>query len=66
MNAYDINQVIKHFGSGVALAKALGITPAAVYQWETIPPRRALEIEKLTNGLFKAEPPPATSLPEVA
>ncbi len=60
MNAYDLNQVIQHFGNGTALAKALGIKPAAVYQWKNVPPRRALEIEKLTHGLFKAEPTPPT------
>ena len=54
MNAYDLDQVIKHFGSGTALAKALGIKPSAVYQWKRVPPRRALEIEKLTQGVFKA------------
>ena len=54
MNAYDLDQVIRHFGSGTALAKALGIKPSAVYQWKRVPPRRALEIEKLTQGVFKA------------
>lgn len=57
MNAYDINQVIQHFGSKAALAKALRIEPQAIYQWKRIPPRRALEIEKLTHGLFKANDP---------
>lgn len=55
MNAYDLDQVLKHFASATALARALGITPNAVYQWKRIPPRRALEIEKITHGLFKAE-----------
>ncbi len=54
MNAYDLNQVIQHFGSGTELAKALHIHPSAVYQWKRVPPRRALEIEKLTGGLFQA------------
>lgn len=57
MNAYDIHQVIQHFGSKAALAKALRIEPQAIYQWKRIPPRRALEIEKLTSGLFKAHDP---------
>lgn len=56
MNAYDFSKVLAHFKTGVALAKALGTTPQAIYQWKGhIPPRRALEIEKITNGLFKAE-----------
>ncbi len=57
MNAYDINQVVQHFGSKTALAKALGIEPQAIYQWKSVPPRRALEIEKLTDGLFQAHNP---------
>jgi DNA-binding transcriptional regulator YdaS (Cro superfamily) len=55
MNAYDLEQVTQYFGNKTELAKALSIAPQAVYQWKTVPPRRALEIEKLTHGLFKAE-----------
>ena len=54
MNAYDLDQVILHFGSKTALARALRIDPHAIYQWKRVPPRRALEIEKITGGLFKA------------
>ena len=39
------------------MAKALKVNPAAVSQWIDngyIPPRRAIEIEILTNGKFKA------------
>lgn len=39
--------LIERFGSRSKLAKALRITPQAVYQWTDIPPRRALEIEKI-------------------
>jgi len=39
------------------MAKALGITPAAVSQWrEEIPRLRQLELEKISNGVLKAEP----------
>ena len=55
MNAYDLNQLLQHYGTKTALANALGIRPQAVYQWEKVPPRRALEIEKITQGLFTAE-----------
>lgn len=58
MNAYDIEQVTQYFGNKTKLAKALGIAPQAIYQWKRIPPRRALEIEKITHGGFKAEPTP--------
>lgn len=45
------SDVIKHFGTGRAVAKALGISEEAVYQWgEFVPPRRAYEIQRLTNG----------------
>lgn len=47
---------IKHFGSAAKLAKALGIWKTAVSQWgETVPPRRAYEIERLTGGELKAD-----------
>ena len=34
------------------LADALGITRAAIYQWDTaeVPPRRAIDIEHVTGG----------------
>lgn len=34
------------------LADALGITRAAIYQWDTgeVPPKRAIEIERVTAG----------------
>jgi DNA-binding transcriptional regulator YdaS (Cro superfamily) len=60
MNAYDLNQVTQHFGSKKDLARALSIAPQAVYQWKVVPPRRALEIEKITKGLFKADRHPPT------
>ena len=52
-----MNNVIEHFGSKSLMAKALKVNPAAVSQWIDngyIPPRRAIEIEILTNGKFKA------------
>lgn len=48
---------VKHFGGVKELAAALGIWPTAVAQWgDQVPPRRAYEIEKLTNGKLKADP----------
>jgi DNA-binding transcriptional regulator YdaS (Cro superfamily) len=47
---------IEHFKSARQLAKALGIWPTAISQWgEKVPPRRAYEIERLTNGALKAD-----------
>lgn len=52
-----MNDVIEHFGNQAELAKALKVDPAAVSQWLSngyIPPRRAIEIEMITDGKFKA------------
>lgn len=49
---------IAYFGTPTAVARALGIFPAAVYQWgENVPPRRAYELEKITDGALKANIP---------
>ena len=45
------SDVIRHFGSVGAVAKALKIKGAAVSQWgELIPARRAYQLERLTKG----------------
>jgi DNA-binding transcriptional regulator YdaS (Cro superfamily) len=52
-----INKVIMYFGSQSALAIALGVTEGAVSQWVSsgvIPPARAVQIERITDGKFKA------------
>lgn len=52
-SAYD--DLITYFGSVPSMAKALGIDRRAIYQWRgTVPPLRAFQIEKITNGKFKA------------
>lgn len=46
--------VIKIFGSAPTLAKCLGITAQAIYQWpEFVPKQWAYEIEVRTEGLLK-------------
>lgn len=51
--------VIRHFGTGTALARALGIGKAFVSKWgDDVPQRYAYEIERLTDGAFKADWPP--------
>lgn len=49
-------EIIEWFGSKSAMAKALGVSRAAVSQWiaEGIPAARAIQIEALTEGKFKA------------
>ena len=52
-----LKEIIKWFGSQVELARQLGITQAAVAQWvadEKVPPYRAIQIERITDGQFKA------------
>ena len=46
--------VIKHFGGITATAKALKISPQAVFLWgDEIPCLRAYQIEVITNGKLK-------------
>ena len=52
-----IKKIIAFFGGTSATATALGVAPSAVSQWikdERIPPQRAIEIETLTGGTFRA------------
>jgi hypothetical protein len=54
--------VIEHFGSVDELADALHCTRQAVYRWgDYIPSWRALQIETLTKGRFKAKSFPQRS-----
>jgi hypothetical protein len=51
--------VIQHFGTGTAVAAALGIGKAFVSKWGAdVPQRYAYEIERLTSGVLKADWPP--------
>lgn len=56
MKLEPYEKVIAYFGSQVKAAKALGISPAAIAQWKgkAIPPRRAIQIEALSQGKIKA------------
>jgi transcriptional repressor of cell division inhibition gene dicB len=54
----DKTTVIEHFGSIAAIAKAIGVSHAAVSKWgDTIPKGRAYQIEVLTGGKLKADLP---------
>ncbi|MBL0679202.1 Cro/CI family transcriptional regulator [Aeromonas dhakensis] len=51
---------INYFGSAAELAKKLNISEAAISQWgQNVPQGRAYQIEVLTSGKLKAEPPHA-------
>ena len=51
-----IEEILDHFGGVAKLARKLGVRSPAVSQWRTngIPADRAIEIERLTDGKFKA------------
>lgn len=52
-----LQQVIGHYGSQSKLAELLGVTRAAVTQWVNdgvLPPLRAIQIEVMSGGDFKA------------
>ena len=53
----NLDEMIKHFGNQSNLARALNITRSAVSQWlieDIVPPAKAIRIERLTDGKFKA------------
>ena len=53
-----IDKLIEHFGSRKALYEALGVTRQCLSQYEKrgyLPAKRAIEIEAITKGKFKAK-----------
>lgn len=52
-----IKKIIKHFGGLRATARALHVAHPSVVIWQRngiVPPRRAIEIEIITKGKFRA------------
>lgn len=52
-----IDEIIEHFGGQSRMAEALGVAPANITFWKqsgTMPSRRAVQVERLTGGKFKA------------
>ena len=52
-----IDDVIGWFGGQTETAKALGVSAQAVWNWcndGQIPPARAIQIEQVTGGRFRA------------
>jgi|14_taG_2_1085336.scaffolds.fasta_scaffold120376_2 DNA-binding transcriptional regulator YdaS (Cro superfamily) len=49
-----MNELINYFGSQKALADFLGVKHGHIYYWlrNGLPIKRAIEIEKKTNGRF--------------
>mgnify|MGYP005990854593 CR=1 FL=1 len=57
MKNETLQQVIEYYGSQAKLAELLGVTRAAVTQWVNdggLPPLRAIQIEVMSGGDFKA------------
>jgi len=53
-----IDHVIKHFGSQIAVADALGVTQPTISNWKTrgrIPQLQQLRIEHMTSGKLRAD-----------
>lgn len=52
-----VKDVIEYMGGTVETARKLGVQPAAVSQWiasGVIPPKRAIQIERITQGALRA------------
>lgn len=52
-----LDQLLEAFGSQAEIADRLGVSRPAVCAWFAVgalPPRRALEIERLTGGALRA------------
>lgn len=51
-----IDDIVSYFGGQTKLAEILGIDKAAISNWrkDGVPPLRAIEIERLSDGHFKA------------
>lgn len=51
------DEAIRYYGSASALARAIGVTPAAIFHWgERVPPLRQIQLERLTCGRLAADP----------
>jgi hypothetical protein len=50
--------VVKHFDENrAAIARACGITRAAVHKWgDLVPPLHAIRLEKATHGVLRLKP----------
>jgi DNA-binding transcriptional regulator YdaS (Cro superfamily) len=47
---------VAHFGTALALARALGIASASVSEWgEVVPKGRAYELQVMTGGVLRVD-----------
>lgn len=62
LNTMNKKDAINHFGSAAKLARALGLTRAAITLWpERIPIGRQYQIEVVTQGKLVADREPSPS-----
>lgn len=53
-----LEEIYKYYGSAKACARELGVAKNTPLHWKSIgyiPMKRQIEIEKLTNGMLKAD-----------
>lgn len=53
-----LKPLIDHFKTQAKLAEALKVSPAAVHFWvqqDALPPKRAIQVERITCGKFRAQ-----------
>lgn len=48
-HASPLQKAIQRVGTASELARRLGISPAAVLQWEEVPPKRVLGVEQISG-----------------
>lgn len=46
---FPIQAALKAAGGITSLAKAVGVSPSAVAQWDIVPPLRVLQVESVTG-----------------
>jgi hypothetical protein len=51
------DEVLAHFKTAAATARALGLTQQAVQQWRTVPLNWQIVLEQMTAGDLKADLP---------
>ena len=49
MSEAALKQAIKNAGGATKLGQELGISHAAISQWDQVPPLRVLEVERITG-----------------
>lgn len=60
------NELIKLFGTASKLARFLGISPQAIYQWpEYVPRQWGFEIEVRSYGVVKYTPEPNSKVEKI-